>query len=103
MPHATRPLNVTEPLNVPDWLIINATRYALSRQTYIVADTTDWLLEHWEKLPGRARATIRNDLEEAFRRDDRAQGKSWTGPLGAAQDRARWERVRALWMGSETR
>ena len=102
MKQATPP-NATQPLPIPDWFIISAVRYALGRQTYIIADTTDWLLLHWEELPGRARATVRADVEEAFGRDDRAQGKPYGGPLGMAQDRERWERVRALWMGSETR
>ena len=53
----TIPSNATQPLPIPDWLIICATRYALGRRSYIVSDMTDWLLLHWEELPPRARAT----------------------------------------------
>lgn len=91
--------------NIPDWMIIGATRYAMGRMTYIVQDTCDWLVLNWERLPNTVTSIISRDLEEAFEQDDRAREKDTellseavcSRPLGWNCDRAQWERVRALY------
>ena len=81
---------------IPDWMIIDAVRYAIGRMSYQVGETTDWLVENWNELPERVRAVIQQDLEEVFAKDDKER-KDNRGPLGMDQDRRAWERGRGLW------
>lgn len=86
----------------PDWMVINAVRYAVGRMTYVVGETADWLVNNWGGLPPSVRTQIRRDLEKEFERDDfaRAAGKADCGlPLGMSVDRQEWERVRRAWGG----
>ena len=80
------------------FVVIAAFRYCLGRQTYIVGECTDWLVQIWPHLIESAREIIRRDVEEAFERDDlqRADGLTYKA-LGDDCDRERWERVRRLW------
>lgn len=88
-------------MDIPDWMIINAVRYATGRMTYAVLETCDWLVANWSNLPERVRQIIRQDLECEFRRDDMARADPYRAkmilPLGHDCDRAQWERVRRLW------
>lgn len=79
-------------------MAVAAVRYCLDRRTYIVPDCQEWLYEIWDKLPEKAKAIIRRDIEEAFRRDDEAResGKGYRA-LGLDCDRRCWEQVRKLW------
>lgn len=83
---------------IPDWLIIDATRYALGRCSYQVSTTCEWLCVYWREIPANARTVIQRDVEGAFGRDDasRANGERWA-ELGMACDRKSWEEVRKLW------
>ncbi len=81
-------------------MAVAAVRYCLDRRTYIVPDCQEWLYEIWDKLPEKAKAIIRCDIEGAFRRDDedRANGKDYRArALGSDCDRRSWEKVRKLW------
>lgn len=79
-------------------MIIAAFRYCLGRMTYIVSDCAEWVIANWDDWPESVKKIIRNDLEEAFKRDDEARldGKE-NKPLGLDYDRNQWERVRNLW------
>jgi len=81
--------------NLPDWMILDAFRYALGRMSYQVSTTCDWLVANWEKLPGSLQGLIAKELREAFDRDDRARdrGDQRPYPLGMACDRLEWGRV----------
>lgn len=70
-----------------EFVVVSAVRYAIGRQTYIVADTVEWLLHVWPALATSTQQQIRRDVEAAFDH----------GHLGADIDRQQWERVRALW------
>ena len=82
-------------------MAIAAVRYCLGRQTYIVSDCRDWLIEQWPNIKPSARAVIQRDIEESFARDDesREAGNSYR-PLGMDWDREDWEKVRGLWAGN---
>lgn len=84
---------------VPSWLIIDSVRYAVGRTSSQPDTTARWLCGVWKKLPEDVREIIQRDLEEVFRRDDRARagGESKYLPLGWDCDRQSWEMVRALW------
>lgn len=84
---------------IPDWLVVNAVRYATGRATYVVQETVEWLLASWPRLPGPVQEQIRRDIESEFRRDDdvRSQGYTQYLPLGHDIDRQQWEKVRELW------
>jgi len=81
-----------------DLMAIAAVRYCLGRQTYIVGDCADWLIDQWENISQQARTIIKRDIEEEFERDDEARDRGDKHkPLGANCDRQEWERVRKLW------
>lgn len=87
--------------DVPDWLVIDAVRYAVGRRSVQPTITADWLVANWRQLTPAVRDTVRRDLEGEFRDDDRLRadprGERTYYPLGDDCDRAAWERVRALW------
>jgi len=89
--------------SLPDWLIIDAVRYAVGRCSTQPAETAAWLVAHWRHIPATTQAIIRRDLEEAFRDDDdaRARGSEYKR-LGWDCDRQTWETVRALWADPQT-
>lgn len=89
---------ITNPWGRSQLMAIAAVRYCLGRQTYIVGDCADWLIEVWPRLQESVREIILRDIEDGFRRDDeaRARGEKYL-PLGADMDRRQWERVRGLW------
>lgn len=79
-------------------MVLAATRYCLGRQSYIVGDCADWLIEQWPNISENMRDLLRRDIEAEFRRDDEARndGREYK-PLGMDMDRKEWERVRELW------
>ena len=81
-----------------DMMALAAVRYCLGRQSYIVADCVDWLIEAWPHINPDTQATIKRDIEEAFTRDDadRTEGREHKA-LGWNCDRSEWEKVRLLW------
>lgn len=84
---------------IPDWMIIDAVRYATGRMTYQVSTTTAWLIQNWSSLSEYTQKIVRADLEREFTRDDTVREMSSNGiyPLGADCDRGCWESVRRLW------
>lgn len=91
---------------LPDWLFIDAVRYAIGRMSAQVSLTTEWIRHAWPYLPKGARNIIKRDVEDAFKRDDdhRAEDNRCGvmidyKPLGMDCDRACWEKVRELWKG----
>ena len=79
-------------------MAIAAVRYCIGRQSYIVGDCVDWLIEGWPALQESTRNIIQRDIDRAFDSDDqnRIDGLEYKA-LGMDIDRAEWERVRALW------
>lgn len=90
-------------MELPDDFIHQATRYMLGRMSYAVGTHCDWLITNWQRIPLTERVIIRNDIEEAFARDDISRkGGGNYHPLGMDMDRAQWERVRNIWLLNET-
>jgi hypothetical protein len=86
-----------------DLMVLAAFRYCLGRQTYIVSDCADWLVEQWENIGESTRKLIQRELEEAFKQDDEARIDNQFGlktywALGADCDRRQWGRVRLLYL-----
>ena len=79
-------------------IIVAAFRYCLGRRTYVVGEYARLLVKIWSLLSGNTKNLIHLELEEEFKRDDkaRADGLDYK-PLGWDCDRAEWERVRKLW------
>ena len=48
---------------VDEFLVISAVRYARGRATYIVEETCEWVIAHWEQLSDNTRAVIARDVE----------------------------------------
>ena len=48
--------------SLPDWMILDAFRYALGRMSSQVGITCDWLVANWEKLPNRLQDLIAKEL-----------------------------------------
>ena len=82
----------------PDWMIINAVRYALAHTTYEEGQATEWLVENWDELNGVVKSQLRNDIETELRQDDAAiQEGSFRRSVAMKIDRREWEKVRELW------
>lgn len=64
-------------------LIISAFRYALGRKTYIVSDTCDLIINHWEYLSKHEKKLICEEIEHAIEH----------GMAGMSCDMACWEEV----------
>lgn len=45
-----------------EFLVVSAVRYARGRATYIVEQTCEWVIEHWEQLSDNTRAVIARDV-----------------------------------------
>jgi hypothetical protein len=74
-------------------LTISAVRYAIGRMTYIVGETTEFVMRAWPEL-GAARSTIYRDVCEAVTRADGDPTRRW---LGGDCDARMWRDLRA-WM-----
>lgn len=85
-----------------DDLLVPATRYYMGRQTIAVTAHCEALAAAWPVLPKQIKDTIRRDLEDAFRNDDRMRADPVCSPsyypLGADMDRRAWELVRSAWL-----
>lgn len=99
---------MTNQIPLPTHFIHQATRYALGRMSYAVAEHCQWLIDNWDRIPGQEKAIIQKDVEEAIARDDRHREMCADGittsspapfPLGMDCDRVKWDEVRALWGG----
>jgi len=90
---------------LPSWIFIDAVRYCIGRKSYQVGVTTEWVCANWKHLPEHSRLIIKQDVEEAFERDDRMRAdekcSSHYYPLGQDMDRKSWETVRELWRANE--
>lgn len=84
----------TKPMPIPDWMVIDAVRYAIGRMTPQVSVTCEWLREHWADLPASTQEVIKRDLEWEFDRHERNPSLRL---LGDPLDVAEWEKVRELW------
>lgn len=83
---------------IPNWMVIDAVRYAIGRRSYQVGITCEWLRNNWQNLSEHARTIVKNDVEEAFEFDDRDRANGDKNLyLGMDMDRREWEGVRALW------
>jgi len=56
---------------IPDWMIIDAVRYCMGRQSYQVGITCEWLRRNWRSMSDHTRTIVQRDVEEEFERDDR--------------------------------
>jgi hypothetical protein len=98
------PLDSTIPLAIPDWMVLDALRYAMGRMSTQPSITSAWFVRHWPFLPKLIKEVIQNDVEREFEQDDRMRKMHpkdncrWV--LGHDCDRASWEKVRALWRTS---
>lgn len=66
------PIQITP---VEEFLIIGAVRYARGRATYVVEETCQWVIAHWEDLSDNTKAVIARDvaLEVEMRRNEGAK------------------------------
>ena len=89
-----------------DLMALAAVRYCLGRQTYIVSDCADWLIQQWPNFHLSTQVIIKRDIEQEFARDDEVRSRlnavGLYKPLGDDCDRAQWERVRMLWEQEST-
>ena len=47
-----------------EFLVIGAVRYARGRATYVVKETVDWVINHWDDLSENTRYVIARDVRE---------------------------------------
>lgn len=47
-----------------EFLVIGAVRYARGRATYVVKETVDWVINHWDSLTENTRYVIARDVRE---------------------------------------
>ena len=86
---------------IPDWMIIDAIRYSIGRQTTQVETTCSWVVENWFWIHTATKMQIMRDVEKAFK--EHAQYAKKTSllkihsPLGAKCDIEQWKKVRKLW------
>ena len=73
----------------PDWMIIDAVRYAVGRKSYQVAITTDWLRDNFKKLPEGVKFVIWQDLKGDIERDKGCRLPKFE-PLGDKHNRLKW-------------
>lgn len=70
------------PWGLHDLMVTAAHRYCLGRQSYIVSECVEWLLEHWDSFHPSTRKLIRDETREAIR----------NGRAGMECDVDEWER-----------
>lgn len=63
-----------------EFLVIGAVRYARARATYIVEETCQWVIDHWDELSDRTKEVIARDvaLEVQLRRQEGAAQSALT-------------------------
>lgn len=47
-----------------EFLVIGAVRYARGRATYVVKETVDWVIKHWDEMSDNTRYVIARDAKE---------------------------------------
>ena len=82
-------------IHAPDWMIIDAVRYAFGRMSYQVGVTCGWLILHWPDLNVHTKTIIQNDIEGEFATADRLEDD---GHFGHECDLMDWKNVRRLWL-----
>jgi hypothetical protein len=79
-------------------MVVAAFRYCLGSTTYMSDVCAEWVVMMWPEFSYQIRNLIERDLEEAFRDDDRQRvAGERHKTLGYDDNRAAWEKVRALW------
>lgn len=75
---------------VDEFLVISAVRYARGRATYVVEETCEWVIDHWEQLSENTRRVIARDvrLEVELRRAEGEEQSALT-----RIDNPAWERL----------
>ena len=77
--------------NVPDWVLIDAVRYAVGRRSYQVSVTAEWVISNWKNFSLHVQGVMRHDLQEAIAMDYRMRAMDgnhrW---LGDDIDRQAW-------------
>lgn len=81
-------------IHAPDWMVIDAVRYAMGRRSYQVGVTCGWVRAMWNKLNDHTRTIIKQDVEDEFGCAERTGNYSH---LGHDCDIAEWKSVRELW------
>jgi hypothetical protein len=81
-------------IHAPDWMIIDAVRYAVGRRTYQVGITASWVRCSWHLFNVHTQEIIKQDIEGEFNTAERTGNYDH---LGDVCDRRDWEDVRKLW------
>lgn len=84
-------------IHAPDWMIIDAVRYAVGRRSYQVGVTARWVRCSWHLLTDHTQAILKQDIEGEFAIAERTGRYDH---LGHACDIKEWEDVRALWLNT---
>lgn len=84
-----------------DLMVTAAFRYCIGRQTYIVSECVEWLMNIWPTLSESTRRSIKRELDDEIKRDDYLRGVRRTTrthlqwlPLGGDCDRRQWLHLR---------
>lgn len=64
-------------------ITLAAYRYALGRESYIVGDIVDWIIEHWHEMDQKTLHIILDETEQALH----------LGSCGSDCDVQEWERL----------
>lgn len=85
-------------------IVFYSFRYFLGRQTIAACSFAESLAEAYPMLTERVQFMIKQELDEAFKRDDddRANGRNYHA-LGDDCDRAAWEMVRQAYRKMEAK
>ncbi|HUU59047.1 MAG TPA: hypothetical protein VMZ50_05855 [Phycisphaerae bacterium] len=70
-------------LPLPEWILVDAVRYAFCRRSYVVGDTTRLVRRVWPMLSPKAREVIVRDVENEVGLHDRMAktgSPRWLGP-----------------------
>lgn len=56
-------------INVPQWVILSAVRYALGRHSYVVSDTVTLVRSLWHELDDLTKRIVVKDINEELTRE----------------------------------
>jgi hypothetical protein len=85
---------------MPEWILINAIRYAFKKPASVVSDTCRYIIDNWFLFDEITKKQIRNDVNDAFSDYSRCKNLPnlrHCSPLGKPCDIKEWENVRKLW------
>jgi len=88
------PHKLCKAIHAPDWMIIDAVRYALGRRSYQAGVTASWVRGLWDKLTQHTQEIIKRDIEGEFETCERTGHYS---DFGDECDLREWKSVRSLW------